>query len=58
LHASSGERLSPIAVNTGPKLSGNCLPGELVQPGLGIEQVDVARAALHEQEDDALACGR
>ena len=37
-----------------PKLVGHRLAGQLVEQRLGVEQVDVARPALHEQEDDAL----
>ena len=61
--ASSGESPSPIGVITGSKLAGSGLPASWSSSRLGVEQVDVARPALHEQEDDALGrrrreCGR
>ena len=37
-----------------PMESGTGLPSSLVEQRLGVEQVDVARAAFHEKEDDRL----
>ena len=53
-----GESNSPIAVMTRPKLGGDRLAGELVEQRLGIEGIEVARAAFHEEEDDVLRLGR
>jgi hypothetical protein len=34
------------------------LASELLEPGFGVKQIDVARATFHEQKDDALGLGR
>ncbi len=41
-----------------PKLSGSGWPAYFDQVGLGIEQIDVARPAVHEQPDHALDARR
>ena len=47
-----------MAVNLGRIDSGIGLPGHFFQLRLGIEQVDMAGAAFHEQPDDRLGRGR
>ena len=48
----------PIDVSGRPNDSGIGLPGELVERRLGIEKIDVARPAFHEQKDDRLGAWR
>ena len=57
LLASSGAPYSPIAVMTGRSCPAAACRASSLELGLGVEQVDVARAAFHEQEDDALGPG-
>ena len=46
-----------MAVMTWPKLAGSGLPASSFSMRLGVEQIEVARPAFHEQEDDALGGG-
>ena len=41
-----------------PKLAGKRLAGEPLKVGLGVERLEVARAAVHEEVDDPLRLGR
>ena len=46
-----------MGVMTGRKLLGNALARQPIDERLRIEQIEMARAAFHEQEDDAFGPG-